>query len=354
MGKKNNVLNHYLSDKTRFADLFNALQYGGRQVIRAEDLVEVSATTYEDLENRGDGAPVRRERRGDLAMRCCSGGVYRLLLDENQENVVYNLPVRTLNYLAAGYQKQCERKWSEYLARGEEASFAESACHFRKGDRLMPIHLLWLYHGEEKWDGPRTLTEMLDLGEGTDRMNGVADITPQLVCVNELEGFERFRTELKLLLQAVHLRADKQGLKHLINEDEGYRHMGEETLEAVSVMLNQPSLWKKRKKYMTETDERKEYDMCTALKEWEAEIRNENEEQMKQMTVLLQEAEERAGQAEERAGQAEERAGQAEERVGQAEKRADQAEKRASQAEDRAEGYRAILLLHGIDPDESV
>ena len=66
--------------------------------------------------------------------------------------------------------------------------------------------------------------------------------------------------------------------------------------------------------------------MCTALKEWEAEIRSENEEQMKQMTVLLQEAEERAGQAEER----------------------------ASRAEDRAEGYRAILLLHGIDPDESV
>lgn len=98
MGKKNNVLNHYLSDKTRFADLFNALQYSGRQVIRAEDLVEVSATTYEDLENRGDGVPARRERRGDLAMRCRSGGVYRLLLDENQENVVYNLPVRTLNY----------------------------------------------------------------------------------------------------------------------------------------------------------------------------------------------------------------------------------------------------------------
>ena len=87
--------------------------------------------------------------------------------------------------------------------------------------------------------------------------------------------------------------------------------------------------------------------MCTALKEWEAEIRSENEEQMKQMTVLLQEAEERADQAEERVSQAEERAGQAEERAGQA-------EERASQAEDRAEGYRAILLLHGIDPDESV
>ena len=70
--------------------------------------------------------------------------------------------------------------------------------------------------------------------------------------------------------------------------------------------------------------------MCTALKEWEADIRNEVEEQM---TVLLQEAEERAGQAEERI---------------------DKAEERADQAEKRAEGYRAILLLHGIDPDESV
>ena len=70
--------------------------------------------------------------------------------------------------------------------------------------------------------------------------------------------------------------------------------------------------------------------MCTALKEWEADIRNDVEEQM---TVRFQEVEERIRQAEERIRQA---------------------EKRASQAEDRAEGYRAILLLHGIDPDESV
>ncbi|MBO6206374.1 MAG: hypothetical protein J6O73_05485 [Lachnospiraceae bacterium] len=54
---------------------------------------------------------------------------------------------------------------------------------------------------------------------------------------------------------------------------------------------------------------------------------------MKQMTAQLHEAEERASQAEERIGQAEER---------------------ASQAEERAEGYRAILLLHGIDLDENV
>ncbi len=46
--------------------------------------------------------------------------------------------------------------------------------------------------------------------------------------------------------------------------------MDEETLEAMSVLLNAPSLWNNRQKI--ENDGRRDYNVCTGMKEWEEEI----------------------------------------------------------------------------------
>lgn len=64
------------------------------------------------------------------------------------------------------------------------------------------------------------------------------------------------------------------GLKKLIEQDERYRHIDAETLETMSVMLEQPSIWKEREKYMGRNVEKEEYDMCQALREWAEEERS--------------------------------------------------------------------------------
>ena len=43
-----------------------------------------------------------------------------------------------------------------------------------------------------------------------------------------------------------------------------------DTLETASILLNAPSIWNNRKKYQLEDKEN--YDMCTALREWQEEI----------------------------------------------------------------------------------
>lgn len=47
MGKINDVLQRYLSDRERFADLFNAAYFRGEQVVMYTDLKEESAL-YKD------------------------------------------------------------------------------------------------------------------------------------------------------------------------------------------------------------------------------------------------------------------------------------------------------------------
>ncbi len=52
MGKADVNVNIRLSEKKRFANLFNGVIYGGRQVILPEDLEEVNSVSSVSVKNR--------------------------------------------------------------------------------------------------------------------------------------------------------------------------------------------------------------------------------------------------------------------------------------------------------------
>ncbi|MCR5250517.1 MAG: hypothetical protein K6E50_07930 [Lachnospiraceae bacterium] len=288
MGKANNAINHYLSDKRRFADLFNAVLYGGKQVLDPERLTEISGTTYEDLEQRDAGkAPKRRERRNDITMRYEDGQIYRILISEAQNSVSYVLPLRNLDYLAAGYHKQYEKIKKHHDEADDYADFAERSSGMRKGERLIPLHILWVYHGERAWDGPRNFQEMLH-ANGSEDLDLSVFFEPRLLCINEIKDYANFQTELRLLLELLGKRNDKEELFRLVDKDERFEHLGEDTFETASVLLDTPTIWKRRKRYLS-GEEREGYSMCKAIREMveEAEKRGEKREALRILYDLV-------------------------------------------------------------------
>ena len=104
----------------------------------------------------------------------------------------------------------------------------EKLCGIRKQDRLLPVYTLCLYHGEEKWDGPRSLADMVEFAEGEDYFRQLFNDYPlRLYCVNE----------------------------------------------AMTVLLKLPSAWEKRNEFVSNIGDREEFDMCLAVREWEAEAK---------------------------------------------------------------------------------
>ena len=60
-----------------------------------------------------------------------------------------------------------------------------------------------------------------------------------------------------------------------MEQDERYRNIDVDTLETMTVMLDLPSIWKERLKYMEKNGEDEEgYDMCQAIREWAEEERS--------------------------------------------------------------------------------
>ncbi|MCR4641156.1 MAG: hypothetical protein K5697_03885 [Lachnospiraceae bacterium] len=82
----------------------------------------------------------------------------------------------------------------------------------------------------------------------------------------------KHRTELRELMDLLRCRTDKTALQELIEKDERFEVLDEETYETASVLLNAPSIWRKRKRYM---DKGGNYNMCTAMRDWAEEIREE-------------------------------------------------------------------------------
>ena len=280
MGKISNSINHYLSDNRRFADLFNGICFQGETVVHAEDLSENKQVYYgmaEEPEKTGQSKKLkgRKERFRDICKKLKSGETLRVLALENQQMIDYTMPFRCMQYDVMEYGKQLDALKKQNRQGDCLENMAEKMCGIKKTDRLALVYTICLYHGTETWDGPRTLEDMMNFGDEDDSFQKIfKDYPMHLYCLNEERDLEFFHTEVGLLFQALQYRGDRAGLKKLMEQDERYKYIDVDTLETMTVMLDLPSIWKERVKYMEKNEDEEEYNMCQAIREWAEEERS--------------------------------------------------------------------------------
>lgn len=100
-----------LSDNERYADLINGLFFEGEQKVRESDLQELDSQSFLRMWFHKKSVKYRKLYR-DMIEKVAFGVNFALIGLENQELVHYLMPLRTLEYDAAEYEKQafCIRK----------------------------------------------------------------------------------------------------------------------------------------------------------------------------------------------------------------------------------------------------
>ena len=339
MGKYDTCMQEYLQNKQYFADLFNGCFFHGRPVICASELTEASEGYVVDQDNTitsekplaavkvkkgGDedcfqcsvdrtldqatvsdaaGTEIQieksRPRPGrrkntktklmrDVKMQLRSGTVLQVLAVENQSYINYGMPVRIMGYDAAEYNCQMKERrqrvsalWKQVESSGQYDSlaipvtYAEYMSGILKTDRLHPVYTICLYSGTETWDGPRTLSDMMEFRAETDPLKEYfSDYPANLFCVNEQKEFECFHTELRELLRAMNYRKDKRKFLSL-EKDERYAHLSKETWEAIATMTGRSFFEENRETYKSQNGDQEEYNMCQALREIREDFFNE-------------------------------------------------------------------------------
>ena len=269
MGKNDVALGAYFSDPQIFADLFNAWMYGGKQVIDPGSLM-----TEDSVQPRPEYARPYKHVRDVVKMYQKDGVQLVLLGIENQEQIDYSAPVRIMQFDGADYQNQVRRTEEENRKR---LGLKTGLPAFFREDRIVPVITLILYFGEEEWDRPVRLHDMLAFPKGDTRIKMlVPDYPIHVISVrrNGSAGMDisLLHTELRQVFGFLQHQEDKEGLKRYVEEN---RAVFSQLSSNAALFLAASAHETRLLKGLNRKEEH--YDMCRALDEWYADGVSEGE-----------------------------------------------------------------------------
>lgn len=160
------VLKNYWNDNEQFADLFNAVLFEGKQVIKPEELEDVDTEESSVLEHREYAESIKASRDNIKVQKKSSvyGVQFVLLGLEGQEHIHYAMPMRVMGYDYGSYKKQYDSNAKKYKT-AEGMNEDEYLSRMKKTDKFIPVITIVVYYGEKPWDGAISLHEMLNIPE---------------------------------------------------------------------------------------------------------------------------------------------------------------------------------------------
>ena len=162
--KPDTILKNYWANNEQFADLFNAVLFKGKQMIKPEELEDVDTEESSILEHKEYAESLSASRDNiKVQKRSTKYGIELVLLGlESQQHIHYAMPMRVMGYDYGAYKKQYESNAAKYKT-SEGLTEDEYLSRMKKTDRLIPTITVVIYYGEDEWDGATSLHEMLDI-----------------------------------------------------------------------------------------------------------------------------------------------------------------------------------------------
>ena len=225
MSKKDTVTKAFMRENTVFADAFNYLIFGGKQVIQPEHLQELDTTELIQLTVKGkklqnEAVQKYRDILKAAVIMEDENADYLMLGIENQTEVHYAMPVRNMIYDALQYGNQVSAIAAQHTKEKNAATPAEFISGFHKSDKLRPVITLMVHFGADPWDGATSLHEMMDLPREEMRAF-IQDYKSHLIdpAAIEPEELEKFSSSLREVLGCIKYSNDKEKLSSFIKNN---------------------------------------------------------------------------------------------------------------------------------------
>lgn len=161
--KPDTILKNYWANNEQFADLFNAVLFKGKQMIKPEELEDVDTEESSILEHKDYAESLSASRDNiKIQKRSTEYGIELVLLGlESQQHIHYAMPMRVMGYDYGAYKKQYESNAAKYKT--SEGLTEDELSRMKRTDKLIPTITVVIYYGEDEWDGATSLHEMLNI-----------------------------------------------------------------------------------------------------------------------------------------------------------------------------------------------
>lgn len=162
--KPDTVLKNYWNNNEQFADFFNAVLFGGEQVISPDELEDADTEESSILEHREYTESIKASRDSiKICKKSLTHGVEFVMLGmESQEHIHYAMPMRVMGYDYGTYKKQYDSNAKKYQ-NADDMTEDEYLSRMKQTDRFAPVITVVVYYGDNPWDGATTLHGMLNI-----------------------------------------------------------------------------------------------------------------------------------------------------------------------------------------------
>lgn len=190
------ILKEFWEDNERFADIFNTVFFEGKKVIRANELKTVSPDLSSAVEVKWSLENITKYRD---KVKLWNGTALVIFGIENQAKVHYAMPERVMLLDALQYEHQRKRIAASHRKKRDLKEEKEYLSEYAKKDRLYPVLTAVIYYGEEPWDGPWSLQEMVNLPKELEKVFNDYRMHLFQILGNDGEDFENedIRTVLR-------------------------------------------------------------------------------------------------------------------------------------------------------------
>lgn len=186
--KPDTILKTFWRDNERFADLFNTVLFKGNSVLDPDELQEADTDLSSVLKMNGHVETI--QKIFDVVKKTANGVEFIIWGLENQEKIHYAMPLRHMLNDSLAYLKECNEISAKHRKEKDTRTSGEFLSGLKKEDRLHPIISLCIYYGEDEWDGPVCLTDMLEISDELKPM--ISDYKLNLIQVKKY-GEMKFR-----------------------------------------------------------------------------------------------------------------------------------------------------------------
>lgn len=262
MGKKDIRTVDYLSDKVYFADMFNVSCFQGKRVILSNQLEDTDKELKDPETEKGE------EVRHDSVKYWKHGARLATLVVEDQYNIDYHMVLRNLYAEGLYYRNQWKKKKSEHLRAKDLKAGHEFISGMKKEEKFVPVVYLVVYLGKEKWEGPRTLHELLDFdGENEQLKQLINDYKLNIFDYHDYNDFENFESELRVVFEFLRYSDDKEALRKVVaTHSEKYYNVSNETYQIIAMLTNSEELLMNNSNSKNDGG-RNQNNMCKALQD---------------------------------------------------------------------------------------
>lgn len=240
MGAKDIKAKEYMSDNGRFADLCNLVLYNGEAVISASDLEEKDSTEALAVLGVNEKEINYQQKLRDLLksaiIKTTETTIFVLIGVENQSDIHYAMPVKSMIYDALNYGSQVKEAVKKHTENKDYKSNAEFLSGFAKSDQLTPVIPIALYLGADEWDAPVSLHEMF--GQIDERLRAfIPDYRVVLVSPNDLmeSDLDKLGTDLREFLGAIKYSRNDEEFDNFIFKNTKFKDLNNETVEAINL-----------------------------------------------------------------------------------------------------------------------